>query len=165
MVRVYLAGPMFCEAELEYNRSVRDRLAEWGIETVLPQECGAGLTEDIISDPAGLLEAAPGVFLSDLDMIDSCDILVINLDGRVPDEGACIELGYAYAKGKPVFGLKTDVRVSERGVDNLMIAGMLKGRTASDVRSLASLILKDREEGNVISERHIPSDRRRTPER
>ena len=29
--------------------------------------------------------------------IKNCDILIFFLDGRVPDEGACVELGMAYA--------------------------------------------------------------------
>ena len=85
---------------------------------------------------------AESICAYDLGLIDSCDILVINLDGRVPDEGACVELGYAYAKGKPCFGLKTDIRVSEFGIDNMMIAGTLKGKIARSIPELAGMLGK-----------------------
>ena len=44
-------------------------------------------------------------------------------DGRVPDEGACFELGYCYAKGKRCIGYKTDARSFIDGFDNLMLCG------------------------------------------
>ena len=51
-------------------------------------------------------------------------VLVMVLDGRVPDEGACVELGIAYALGKPCYGIRTDVRAAERGLDiNPMLTG------------------------------------------
>ena len=52
------------------------------------------------------------------------DIVVMVLDGRVPDEGACVELGMAYAAGKRCYGLKTDTRSLESNLDlNPLIAG------------------------------------------
>ena len=87
-------------------------------------------------------EAAEKIFRRDLALLESCDILIINLDGRVPDEGACVELGYAYAKGKPCFGLKTDIRVSEFGIYNMMIAGTLKGKIARSIPELAGMLGK-----------------------
>jgi len=46
------------------------------------------------------------------------------LDGRIPDEGACVELGIAYASGKRCYGFKNDSRAIEKDLDiNPMIAG------------------------------------------
>ena len=46
------------------------------------------------------------------------------LDGRVPDEGACVELGIAYASGKRCYGIKGDARSVELDMDlNPMIRG------------------------------------------
>ena len=80
------------------------------------------------------------VFQRDIDEIDRCDALLFLMDGRVPDEGACFELGYAYAKGKKCFALKTDVRTSEDGADNAMLASSLNGNIAKDVRSLLEML-------------------------
>ena len=44
-------------------------------------------------------------------------ILFMNLDGCVPDDGACVELGIAYGAGKRCYGFKTDTRAFQRGLD------------------------------------------------
>ena len=52
------------------------------------------------------------------------DIHQVVLDGRVPDEGACVELGIAYANGKRCYGIKGDARSVELDMDlNPMITG------------------------------------------
>ena len=54
------------------------------------------------------------------------DIIFVNLDGRVPDEGACVELGIGYQAGKRCYGIKNDARAAELGMDiNPMITGCL----------------------------------------
>jgi len=56
------------------------------------------------------------IFEIDRDQILDCDIFLFILDGRVPDEGACVELGIAYTekylkkKHKILVGLQTDIR-------------------------------------------------------
>ena len=142
MTRIYLAGPLFCRAETDYNTLVRDQLAEAGFEVVLPQDNTLDFDSARMYEPDYSSEVAGRICAHDLSLIDSCDILVINLDGRVPDEGACLELGYAYAKGKPCFGLKTDVRVAEFGIDNMMIAGILGKRVARSIPELAGMLGK-----------------------
>ena len=63
------------------------------------------------------------LFKLDCAHMDWCDTLLFVMDGRVPDEGACFELGYAYAKGKRCIGYKTDVRSFIDGFDNVMLHG------------------------------------------
>jgi nucleoside 2-deoxyribosyltransferase len=75
----------------------------------LPQEDG-GLIVDYIGKGIDVRYAYEAVFRIDTNALDSCDVVVIILDGRSIDEGACFELGYAYAKGKPCYGLQTDPR-------------------------------------------------------
>lgn len=65
---------------------------------------------DLIRDGLSPEVAAREVFNIDTAALDSCDLLLIVLDGRTIDEGAAFELGYAHAKGKRCFGLQTDVR-------------------------------------------------------
>lgn len=61
------------------------------------------------------------IFNTDRDMVFACDVLLFVLDGRVPDEGACVELGLAYAHRelrKPerlLIGLHTDARAAFMG--------------------------------------------------
>lgn len=141
-MRAYIAGPLFCQAERDYNRKLAEILKKFRIEAFLPQDSDILFEAEKMSDSEYAAEAAKKVFRRDLALLESCDVLVINLDGRVPDEGACVELGYAYAKGIPVLGIKTDVRVSEFGIDNMMIAGMLDGRIARSPEDLGEMILR-----------------------
>ena len=123
--RLYIAGPLFCEAERSYNRHIRDELAKHGYEALLPQDNSADIPEGPMPPDEGL-EVSRKVFRKDLEMLDSCDALVLNLDGRVPDEGACVELGIAYASGKRCYGVKTDTRSVELNMDvNPMITGCM----------------------------------------
>lgn len=142
MTRIYLAGPLFCESEREYNRKLKRELEAAGFEVVLPQDCEVRFSPERMSDKDYAMEVAETIFKGDLALVDSCDVLVFNLDGRVPDEGACVELGYAYARGKKLYGIKTDDRVAEFGIDNMMISGMLLDNL---VRSVEELVKKIKE--------------------
>ena len=48
------------------------------------------------------------------------------MDGRVPDEGACVALGYCCALGKRCIGYQTDVRRPYDGENNIMLTGALE---------------------------------------
>jgi len=58
------------------------------------------------------------------------------MDGRVPDEGACIELGIAFSSNKDCIGLKTDSRYLMDNLDNPLILGAIKGRVANSIPEL-----------------------------
>jgi nucleoside 2-deoxyribosyltransferase len=62
-------------------------------------------------------------FENDVRGIDRSDIVLAILDGGSDvDSGTAWEMGYAYAKGMPVLGLKTDFRtLGDEGVINLMM--------------------------------------------
>ena len=58
------------------------------------------------------------MFRLDRQRILDCDVFLFVLDGRVPDEGACVELGIAHCQrhlqgsGKLLLGLHTDTRAA-----------------------------------------------------
>ena len=124
MKKVYFAGPMFCKSEKDYNAAVAAMLEDAGYSVFLPQRDGneAALMKDETEE-----ERTRVIFDVDTAAIRNADVLFMVLDGRVPDEGACVELGIAYALGKPCYGIKTDVRAAENGMDlNPLIAGCFK---------------------------------------
>ena len=58
--------------------------------------------------------------------IDDSDAVVALLDGPQVDDGTAWEIGYAYAKGKPIVGIRTDFRNAgdtSHGRVNAMIEG------------------------------------------
>ncbi len=135
---IYCAGPLFSQAEREFNEKVAKVLRDNGMDVFLPQE-NSSLTEIPDTDEKRR-KVLTGFFAKDIEAIDRCDVLLIIMDGRVPDEGACFELGYAYARGKICVGLKTDTRVSELGSDNAMLVGSLGDNIAKDLDSLTTML-------------------------
>ena len=121
--RVYLAGPLFNQGEKEFNLKITHALEECGYEVFLPQRDGieAALLEGKTED-----EMTKMIFSLDEGEVKKADIIFMNIDGRAPDEGACVELGIAYASGKRCYGFKTDTRAVEAGMEiNPMISGAM----------------------------------------
>ena len=121
--KVYFASPMFNQAEKEYNLKITKLLEEFGYQVFLPQRDGIeaakleGKTEE---------ELIKMIFDLDAGQVRKADIIFMNIDGRVPDEGACVELGLAYGIGKRCYGFKTDSHSVEMGLDmNPMISGCM----------------------------------------
>ena len=121
--RVYFAGPMFNQAEKDYNLKMTKVLEDYGYTVFLPQRDGI---EGALLDGKSEEEMIEMIFPLDVQNVLDADILFMNLDGRVPDEGACVELGIAYANNKRCYGFKTDTRAAERALDlNPMISGCM----------------------------------------
>jgi hypothetical protein len=59
-----------------------------------------------------------------MEALDRCDAVVAILDGSDSDSGTCIEMAYARARGKPVIGVRTDLRDGEVHGLNIMTAGI-----------------------------------------
>jgi len=121
--RVYLASPMFNKMEKDYNIKLAGILEEYGYTVFVPQCEGleAALLKDITED-----ELVKIIFALDKAKVEESDIIFMNLDGRVPDEGACVELGMGYALGKRCYGIMTDTRTVESGMTlNPMITGCM----------------------------------------
>ncbi len=119
--RVYFAGPLFCKAEKDFNKALALMLEQAGYSVFLPQRDGfeAAMLEDKTEQ-----EKTDMIFAKDVSEILNADIFFMVLDGRVPDDGACVELGIAYASKKRCYGVKTDVRAIELDMDlNPLIAG------------------------------------------
>jgi len=53
--------------------------------------------------------------------IDDSDLIVGLVDGPDVDSGTAWELGYAYARRKPIIVLRSDYRSAEHGPVNIMI--------------------------------------------
>lgn len=121
--KVYFAGPMFNQSEKDFNLKLTKVLEEKGYQVFLPQRDGmeAALLEGKSED-----ELVKMIFSLDESKVKEADIIFMNLDGRVPDEGACVELGIAYANGKRCYGFKTDTRTAEHSLElNPMISGCM----------------------------------------
>jgi len=125
--KVYLAAPLFSDAERAYNLLVRDLLEKRGYRVYLPQDAGEG-TEGPERDRA--------IFESHARALDGARCVVAVCDGADTDSGTAWELGYASAKGIPVIALSTDRRSPWGGRRvNLMI------RSSAEVVGTAEEVL------------------------
>jgi len=117
MTKIYFAGPLFNDAERDFNLKLTLELEREGFEVFLPQRDGVESTkEEYAYLPKE--EKRKIMFAVDRDRILQADIFLFILDGRVPDEGACVELGIAYHQkysnfqDKIIIGLQTDKRAA-----------------------------------------------------
>ncbi|KHK03186.1 nucleoside 2-deoxyribosyltransferase [Desulfovibrio sp. TomC] len=105
-MRVYLAGPLFTLAERRFMAELRDLAAV--LPGVAPLWPGDLFVND---DLAGMGHTAKShIFRGCLSALDGCDLVVAVLDGPAVDDGTAWEVGYAYARGIPAWGLRTDFR-------------------------------------------------------
>ncbi len=114
MKTVYLAAPLFSEAERDFNSKLRDKIKSAGFKVFLPQE-----DSNNIKDEKNRQEI---IFNKNVAAIERSDIIAAVIDGTDVDSGTAWEIGYAFAKGKPVIGLRTDFRtLGIEGTVNLMV--------------------------------------------
>lgn len=138
-MKIYYAAPLFNEEELEKNSKMKKILEKEGFEVMLPQE-DSGLAYDEINEN-NKYEIYKKIFDGDVEDIKRCDVLVFDLNGRVPDEGGCVELGIAYAYGKKCVGFKTDTRaIDKTGDDNLMIEGCMNFNVTRSIEELINTL-------------------------
>ncbi|RLC65597.1 MAG: hypothetical protein DRI01_00325 [Chloroflexi bacterium] len=103
---VYVAGPLFSQAEREFLEKMVDCLAKVSHlnpikNFFLPHRDGGEL---------GKGPTRAQIFNLDINTLKNADIVVALLDGQDVDSGTCIELGVAYSLGKKIFGIITDFR-------------------------------------------------------
>lgn len=147
-MKVYIAGPLFSAAERLFNLDLDEKLRSVGVDTYLPQrDSAAGVAP---RGTAEEVELHDRIFELATQAVRGCDLLVFVLDGRVPDEGACVELGMAYAWRKPCLGLQTDVRRFAGGSgNNIMIDYALENRIAHAASDLVEAIRSYAETGQL----------------
>ncbi len=107
-IKIYVAAPLFTNAEREWNYKIATLLRKhWFV--YLPQEKANKIPRE--------------TFSRNVEQLSDSNIVVAVLDGADADSGTCWEVGYAYAKGIPVVGLRTDLRNSgDDGGYNLMLS-------------------------------------------
>ena len=137
--RVYYAASLFNEGERDFNLKVISMIRELGYSTWFPQEDVGLLSKFIENDGMTLEQARRHIFDLNIREVQAADLVVFCLDGRVPDEGACIEAGIAWGLDKRIVALKTDFRDGEPGGNNIMIDGIV-AEVADSVDRLRELL-------------------------
>ncbi|MBM3233192.1 nucleoside 2-deoxyribosyltransferase [Candidatus Pacearchaeota archaeon] len=118
MAKVYLAGKIWTESEKEQLEKIDKLCKELGLETFLPHR-DVGFAENI--------KDADRIFEGDItEGFKEVELVIASLDGLHVGAGTAWELGYAYAKGIPAIGLKTDESTAEgfEYLSSILIASM-----------------------------------------
>jgi nucleoside 2-deoxyribosyltransferase/predicted secreted protein len=103
--RVYLAGPLFTEAEQIYNLVLYDLLRRHFFDVYLPQEVGD-------TSHTRCRAEHQEIFERHIRALYDSDIVAAVVDGADADSGTSWEMGFAYALGKRVVAVRTDFRMA-----------------------------------------------------
>jgi len=129
--KIYCAGPLFNKKEKEEMAEIAAVLEESGFRVFLPHRDGfefAHLLDVLksigVSEPQANSLLNKAIFTLDVYQVLDSDGLVLNINGRVPDEGATVEAGIAWNAGKRVVIFKNDARTLINGTDNPLILGL-----------------------------------------
>jgi len=135
---VYCSGPLFSPAEIREMNSIGMAVEENGLETYVPHRDGAESMISSLDYVYGLGQEAAKIdhgadkqsFELDFYYLNICPYMVVNLNGRTPDDGAVAEAGINFAMGKACALYKTDSRSFSSGQHGtihpaLQIAGHL----------------------------------------
>jgi deoxyadenosine/deoxycytidine kinase len=161
-LRAYYAAGLFNEGERYFNRQAKAVLDDLDYEVWFPQD-DAGFIEQYLAEGLTMKEARQRIFEMNLAAVRASDILVFNLDGRVPDEGACVEAGIAFGSGIRCIGLQTDFRAVEPGGNNLMLDGILDYEVATSLEELRAMLDPARIEIDLTDEHDTVIDLRTPP--
>ena len=129
--KIYCAGPLFNPKEREDMNSIATVLETAGYSVFLPQRDGLELARLLpilikkdISEKNASMVLNKAIFSLDVFEIIDSDGVILNSNGRVPDEGAMVEAGIAWAHEKPIVIFKNDDRSLIQGNCNPLVMGL-----------------------------------------
>lgn len=143
-LRVYCAGPLFNQAERAEMTAIADALCDAGYLVYLPHRDGMEfrlIHEVLIERGWGAPQAAAflhaAIFALDVyQLVEACDAVVWNLNGRTPDEGAVSEAAIAWTLGKPIVAYMDDVRSLIAGRVNPLLVGLVEFETVDAIAAI-----------------------------
>jgi nucleoside 2-deoxyribosyltransferase len=146
--RIYCSGPLFCAEEVGCISAIAKVLEDAGFQTFLPHRDGLEAyvmrfgNSSFPSTISGIRARVDyAIFSLDVyELIERCNAVVCNLNGRVPDEGMIVEASLAYAAAKPLVLFKDDVRAPFGGYDNSMLTSLARGKIVKKIKELPSAL-------------------------
>ena len=99
-MKIYIAGKITTKSQREALEEIDKLCKKLGFKTFLPHR-DVGLVKDILD--------VERIFNGDIiEGFKDCKLIIALLDGLHVGAGTAWELGYAYSKGIPAIGVKTD---------------------------------------------------------
>ncbi len=148
---VYLASPLgFSEATWAYMEQLEQAIKGAGHELINPFRLfgpevfiSMSKMKDETGRKAALEKLNKQVAGVNTESIKQCEIVVAILDGPDVDSGTAAEIGYAFAQGKKIYGLRSDIRntgENEACTVNLQLEYFITESGGEVVRSLGELM-------------------------
>jgi len=129
--KIYCAGPLFNPKEREEMLQIANVIEESGYSVFLPQRDGlefARLLPALVQRNVSVDNARNvlnhAIFCLDVFQVMNSHGLLLNMNGRVPDEGAMVEAGIAWAHNRVIVIYKSDDRSLVEGSCNPLVLGL-----------------------------------------
>jgi len=150
--RVYLAAPLFTQAERRWNIELAAALVASGFHMIVPQV----IAGDFIFERGGYVpdRDAEALFRLSAGSVVRSDCVLAVLDGADPDSGTCFECAIAWRERIPVVGVRTDFRTGGDGKKNV---NLMLSESCLEVVLVNSL---EHAEVSAVAERVVPAIRR-----
>ena len=113
--------PLFNDHERDFLEAIALCLEEEGFKCFLPHRDLTGVEESELKTTSMTQKSKDKIFFADLSALRESDITVALITGWDIDSGTSAEIGYTFAKGKPIIGIDA----SERRFRNLFVEGMI----------------------------------------
>ncbi len=126
-IKVYIAGKLCSESERDFLEKLAKIAEELGFESFLPHR-DVGLVKGI----EDVKKAFEGDIINGMSNIS---LVIADLNGLHIGAGTAWELGYAYAKGIPVIGIKSDEPI-EDALDSLSAIIIHSTKIVSSIEEL-----------------------------
>jgi nucleoside 2-deoxyribosyltransferase len=143
-MKIYCAGPLFNRKEKEEMQEIADSLESGGFRVFLPHRDGfefSNLSSTFqrmgVAQEKATQILNKAIFTLDVFQVLDSDGLVLNMNGRVPDEGAMVEAGIAWNAGKSIVIYKSDTRTLLNGNDNPLLLGLSSFETVSNIQEIS----------------------------
>jgi len=147
--KVYVAGPMFNCKEIEELLEIGRVLDNAGYQTFVPPRDGFVYSEivkkiqdehNFSAEDANRISLKLVAYLDIYMICNVCDACVVNLNGRVPDEGTVVEAAICFRSERPLVLYKNDSRSLINGKDSPMILGLAGFKVTKSIEDIPRML-------------------------
>ncbi|MDC0345620.1 nucleoside 2-deoxyribosyltransferase [Planktomarina sp.] len=132
---IYIAGPLFNAHERSYLELIAAELEGRGYKCFLPHRDQSGIDDSELEGTNLSQGTKDKIFNADLTALKAADLTVALITGQDIDSGTAAEIGFTYAKDRPIIA----ITAYERRFRNLFVDGMIS-KTVNDVDDLLPAI-------------------------